>query len=206
VKIPLVLFALVFIFKFSFAQRNDLAVAVLYEIPQGDLGTIYSPGPLYQVSYSSISKFKKKWNSLGFNLGYLLMSPQKPVFDYFVAVDNVVSVGKATYSDYKSYQFLVDIKRGRFISKGVDFFWGCDAGYNFTQYEYALKSAASSTEGGADVTRYILAPKLGFIFTLSKSIRLNTQTRYLFSIGQNDNESSILNQYFSIGTGLSYRF
>jgi hypothetical protein len=195
-----------FIFRFSVAQNNELGGAVLYEMPQGDLGTLYSPAPLYQVSYQRLSNYKKKLNSLGVNLGYMSMSPQRPTFDYFVEVDGVASTGKASYSTYNSYQLFFDYKKGRALSKIIEIFGGADSGFNFTTYQYSLLSAVNSEGGSVNITRYVLAPKAGISFILNKSWRLNTQVRYLLSIGNNDNESSLLNRYISIGVGLSYRF
>lgn len=189
---------------FSLAQENELAAQLLYEIPQGEFGTIYSPAPLMQLSYSKMSKYKKKWNSIGGNLGYMAMKPQRDAFEYFVSIDNVVSSGKATYSTYKSYQLMGNIKWGRELSQLFDVFWGCDIGLNYTIYSYSLKSAVSVEDGTIVLPRVAFAPKLGLSIGFNKSLHWDTQMRYVFSIG--DSETGILNRYISVGTGLSYLF
>jgi hypothetical protein len=205
-RIFLFAFTNFFIFGFSVAQNNELGGAILYEMPQGDLGTVYSAAPLYQVAYQRLANYKKKMNSLGVNLGYMSMSPQMPSFDYSVEVDGVKSTGKATYSTYNSYQLFFDCKTGRVLSKVIEIFGGTDLGFNFTTYQFSLQSAVNSEEGSINITRYVLAPKAGISFILSKSLRLNAQVRYLLSLGKNENESSLLNRYISVGTGLSFRF
>jgi hypothetical protein len=196
----------IFTLGFSFAQENEFSGAILYEMPQGDLGTIYSPAPLYQISYQRLSNYKKKLNSFGVNLGYMSMSSQKSSFNYLVELDGVTSIGKATYSTYNSYQLFFNYQTGRILNKVIEVFGGVDLGFNFTTYQYSLNSVINSEEGSINITRYVLAPKSGIGIILSKSWRLNAQVRYLVSIGNNDKESSLLNHYISIGTGLSYRF
>lgn len=204
-KICLLAFA-VFTLEFSLAQRNELAGTILYDMPQSDLGTIFSPAPLFQLHYESLSNYKKKLSSVGVSLGHSSMAPQKPVFEYPVEVNGVPSVGKAIYSNYSSFQLFLNLKQGYVISNVIELFYGADIGYHYTAYQYSLNSAANSSEGSNNVSRAALAPKLGLSFILGKAWRLNTQLRYLFSIGKNDNESSLLNTYISIGGGIGYRF
>jgi hypothetical protein len=198
--------AFLFLAKPSFAQSRELSGIISIEVPQGDLGTIYPSAPLFLLSYSGVSKFKKKWNSFGVSLGFMAMLPRKPVYDYFVEIDNVVSVGKATYSTYKSYQLMANLKTGRMLNPLLGLFWGTDIGFNLTSYDYSLKSNASNDEGSQNTTRIVLAPKFGFNISINKSFHLNPQIRYVFSIGENNNEASILNRYLSIGAEVGFRF
>jgi hypothetical protein len=204
-KIWLLAFAFI-MNEFSLAQGNELAGTILYDMPQADLGTVFSPAPLFQLSYESLSNYKKKLNSIGVTLGYSSMSPQKPVFEYPVEVNGVPSIEKATYSSYSSFQLFLNVKKGYVISKMTELFYGGDIGYHYTSYQYTLSSAVNSSDGSNTVSRGALGPKLGLSFILGKSWRLNTQIRYLFSIGKNDNESNLWNTYISIGGGVGYRF
>lgn len=190
----------------SLAQGNAVSIGILYEMPQGDLGSIYKSAPLYQLSYQRLFNYKKKLNSVGVNLGYMSLSPQKPSFDFEVFLDGVRSTGTATYSTYRSYQLLFDLRTGRTLNKTLQVFGGADIGLNFTSYSYSIESVAKSESGLMEIQRYVIAPKAILSINLSKLWKINTQARYLISMGKNDNESSIWNSYFSVGAGFSYTF
>jgi hypothetical protein len=190
----------------GFSQKNELSALVTVESPKGDLGTIFSPGTLLQLSYSSNTKYKKKLRSVGVTAGYMTMSPSKTVFTYPVITDQGPDVGTATYSTYTIYQLAGNFKTGRQVGKAVELFWGADIGLNFTTYDYALHSPGIDEAGSNKIMRYVLAPKLGTNILLTKSLYLVLQTRYVFSLGRNDNESSVLNSYLSFGGGVAFRF
>jgi hypothetical protein len=190
----------------AFSQKNELSGLVTMESPKGDLGTIYSSGPLLQITYAKNSKYKKKLQSMGVNVGYMSMSPIQSVFTYPVVTDLGTVTGTASYSTYKSYQVMANFRTGRQLGKLVDLFWGSDIGINFTTYDYTLHSPGSDESGSNGITRYVIAPKLGVHISLSKSLYLVLQTRYVLSIGKNENESSILNTYLSLGGGVAFRF
>jgi hypothetical protein len=190
----------------AFSQKNELSGLVTMESPKGDLGTIYSSGPLLQITYAKNTKYKKKLNSVGVNVGYMSMNPIQSVFTYPVVTDLGTVTGTASYSTYHSYQLMANMRTGRQLGKSVDMFWGSDIGLNFTTYDYTLHSPGIDESGSNNIARYVFAPKLGINIALSKSLYFMLQTRYVLSLGKNDNESSILNTYVSLGGGVAVRF
>src|SRR6478609_248073 len=200
--------AIVFSFAtISFAQNNELSALYTIVKPQGDLGTVYSSGGLFQLTYAKNTKYKKTYKSTGVTLGYMSMSPIHSTIKYQVPLDTGgMGTATASYSTYKSYQLMANLKSGRQMGKSVILFWGADIGFNFTSYDYSFHIPGSDEDGSIRVMRYVIAPKLGLDIALNKNISLLLQARYVLSLGKNDNEDSILNSYLSFGGGIGFKF
>jgi opacity protein-like surface antigen len=190
-----------------FSQDNELSALASVERPQGDLGTIYASAPLFQISYAKTDTYKKKYKSSGISFGYMSMNPIKPTIKYQVPLDTGgTGTATASYSTYRSYQLMANLKSGWQLGESVLLFLGADIGLNFTTYDYSLHMPGLDEDGSIRIMRYVVAPKLGVSVALTKSVDLLLQSRYVMSLGKNDNEDSILNTYLSLGGGLSFKF
>jgi len=190
----------------SFSQKNELSALVTMEKPQGNLGTIYSAGSLFQFTYSRNTTHKRKLKSLGVSVGYMSMSPLQSIITYQVPTNIGPVTATESYSTYRSYQLMFSMKSGRQLGKAVVLYSGLDAGLNYNSYNYIFHSPGQDQDGGQLTTRLAVAPKFGFIISFTKSVNLLLQGRYVFSFGEDDNESGILDRYISLGGGITCRF
>ena len=185
-----------------FAQ-TELSLHTTYEVPLDELKWIFKPANNYQLSISSIDKYKNKRTALGVALGYANFTPREEVFYYLV---NEGELGTISYTDYQVVQVALS-PRWDYIFNRLELFFGAYLGYQYVIYGYESADSYQTEDAKNIVSRVLMAPKAGAAFLLSEHVAVFAHLRYNCSLGfGSGNKSDRLNYSLAPGMGLNFRF
>jgi|JI10StandDraft_1071094.scaffolds.fasta_scaffold136772_3 hypothetical protein len=178
---------------------------VNYALPLGELGQVYKKAPNYQMGFAKSKMYKKKQSSVGISIGYLSMDSKYDTLIYEIITNNGVEYGKIHYKTYRSFQLLYNSQYDLSVSKFVALFYGYDAGFHFNIYGHYLKDPFFNEESEDRIMRWVLSPKAGLKFSITRQVALTIQSQYLAALGNASDPKMVFNHFFSVGTGLSVK-
>lgn len=183
----------------------DLNCKVDYLKPLGELGQVYKKAPNYQFGFTKSKKYKKKQSSVGVSIGYLSMDSKFDTLIYEIITNNGVEYGKIHYKTYQSFQLLYSSQYDISANKLIALFYGYDAGVHFNIYGHYLEDPFFNEDSEDRILRYVIGPKAGLKFSITKKIVLVVHSQYLAALGSASDRKMVFNHFFSVGAGLSFK-
>lgn len=184
--------------------QKELSLSVSYEIPIDEFKWSFRPANNYQLSFSKSDKYKNRRKNWGIRIGYTKFVPHEDIY-YFQVGES--EYGTISFSDYKSFQFILDLREDFILNKKLELFLGCQAGLQQIILDYYLAYPGQTEDGGYNVTGGLLSAKSGANFLISPKFSISIFGKGTFSVSPTSEVSKdIFNFLLAPGTGINYRF
>lgn len=184
--------------------KLEVSVSTSLDVFLDDFKTAYKPGSTHLLSLARTDRHKKKRRVWGMNLGYANYNPKADTVDY-QGDDDFLS-----HYYYGEYQTLSLSAWGRWdyiINQHFELFFGVEAGYHFTSYDYYYATDGyAGHEGSVDDNRLVLIPQIGIGIPVNRFCFF-AQSRYILSVssGGGVGVDDTFNRILSTGVGVRYR-
>jgi len=176
-----------------------IVVSTDYDVPLGDLGTIYKGAPSFNLNVTNY------WNDFTFNAG-IGYHVYKPKADSLFYDDGAGGVGSVSYETFPVFSIYGGAAYNLQIEQGLRFYLGANLGAYYIRLGFQSNDQFGNSSSEINEQEVYIAPKFGFNIMFNNSVGVNLEGKYnFFSPSGNSQDNprvGIVYKSYAVGLGL----
>jgi len=179
-----------------------IAVSTDYDVPLGDLGTIYKGAPAFNLNLLTYR------GDFTFNAGLGYHSYQ-PKSDSLIYDDGSGGYGSVSYKPFSVVSIYAGAAYNLQVDEGLRFYLGANIGAYYTHFSFESSDQFGGASADISEQEVYLAPKFGFHWMLNSNVGVGLEAKYnLFSPSGNSQDNArvgIVYKSYAVGATLIFK-